>query len=78
MRAILVLFDFLRQLAKLPGQFVTCLCLELCELPGFLTGQEQNQSFKFGCRLVGVVSLSQHQMFKLTDCFIVIHIFSLS
>src|SRR6202035_4548189 len=34
----------------------------------------RNQSFKFGCRLVGVVSLSEHQMFKFPDCLIVIHI----
>ena len=75
MRAILVLFDFLRQLAKLPGQFVTCLCLELCELPGFLTGQEQNQSFKLGCRLLRVVSLFNQQTFKSPHCLIVIHAF---
>jgi hypothetical protein len=55
---------------------VTGLYLELCELSRFLTGQERNQSFKFSCRLVGVVSLSEHQMFKLPDCLIVIHISS--
>ena len=46
----------------------------MCELSRFLTGQERNQSFKFGCRLMGVVSLSEHQMFKFPDCFVVIHI----
>jgi hypothetical protein len=53
---------------------VAGLYLELCELSGFLTGQERNQSFKLGCRLVGAISLSEHQMFKFPDCLIVIHI----
>jgi len=48
--------------------------LELCQLSRFLAGQERNQSFKFGCRLVRVVSLSDHQIFKFPDCFVVIYI----
>ena len=52
----LAFFDFLRQLAKLLGLFVTGLCLELRELPRFLTGEERNQGFKFGCRLLGMVA----------------------
>lgn len=73
----LAFFDFLRQLAKVLRLFVAGLYLELCELSRFLTGQEQNQSFKFGCHLVRMVSLSEHQMFKFPNYLVVIHNFSL-
>ena len=53
---------------------MTGLYLELCELSRFLSGQERNQSFEFGCRLVRMVSLSDHQMFKFPDCLVVIQI----
>ncbi len=41
------LFDFLRELAKLLGLFVTGLYLQLCELSRCLPGLEQDQGFKF-------------------------------
>ena len=73
-RGILAFFDFLRSRTKVLGLFVTGLYLELCELSRFLIGEERNQSFKFGCRLVRLISPSEHQMFKFPDCLIVIHI----
>jgi hypothetical protein len=59
----LTLINSLRQLAKFLGMFVTCLCLQLGELSGFLR-QKQNQSLKFVCRVVRVVGRFQHQLFK--------------
>jgi len=67
-------FGFLRKLAKVFGLFVAGFYLDLCELTRFLTGKKRNQSFKFGCCLLGAVSLSEHQVFKFPDCLIVIHI----
>jgi len=70
----LFLFDSLRQFTKVLGLLVTGLCLELRKLPRFLIGKVRNQSLKFGCRLIGLVSLFEHQMFKFPDCLIVIHV----
>ena len=72
----LVFFDFVRQFAEVLGLFVTGFYLELRELSRPLTGHEWNQSFKFDCRLMRVVGLFEHQMFKFPNCLIVIHIFS--
>jgi hypothetical protein len=66
-RAGLALFHLLSQFAKLLGLFVAGLHLKLCELPGFLTGHEQDQGFKFNGRVVRVVSLFQHQVLKFPD-----------
>ena len=69
----LVLFDFLRQLAKLLGLFVTGLHLHLCELSRFLTRQERKQSLKFNCCVARVFGLCLHQTFKFPQRLIVIH-----
>src|SRR5579863_7292869 len=65
--------DFLRQLQKILGLFVTGLYLEPSELLSFFLGQERNQTFKLDRRLAGLVSPFEHQMFKFPDCLIVIH-----
>jgi hypothetical protein len=39
--------------------------------------QKWYQSFKFGRRFVGVVSLSDQHVIKFADCLIVVHIFPL-
>jgi hypothetical protein len=53
---------------------VARLYLELCELSGFVGGQEREKSFKFIRRFLRVARLCNQQMFKLPDCFIVVHI----
>ena len=67
-------FNFLREFAKVSGLYVTGLCLELRELSRFLSWQERNQSFKLDCRLGGVISLFDHQVFEFPNCLMVIHI----
>jgi hypothetical protein len=73
MRRALLFLDFLRQLEKVPGLFVTCLYLKLGELSRFLIREERNQRFKFGCRLVRMFSLSDQQMVEFPESLIVIH-----
>src|ERR1700722_9248040 len=69
----LFLFDFLRQFAKLFGLLVARLYLQLCELPGVLSRQDRHQSLQFCRYFACVIGLFQHQMFKITDCPVVIH-----
>ena len=49
------------------------LYLQLCELSRVLGCQDWNQGFQFCRYFAGVIGFVQHQMFKFTDCLVVIH-----
>ena len=71
--AALLLFDFLRQRAKLFGLFVARLYVQLCELSRVVSCQDRHQGLEFRRYLACVIGLFQHQMFKFPDCLVVIH-----